>query len=334
MGKSDSSIKRYGDIDVGISSYDIKKVQQITKLNQELSKDYYRTKYWELARRLAAANTGEILLVQDDYALWLQEYEEDFVYCDGEERDPIPVNDVYGYNSQEYANCMTEVNKAIMLHQANLLSQDLLKKRDALAVEAAKLGFPSNLHFIRRDNDPGPSCQTWIIDADGAKRIRDYEVGDPDSGEFYEGWMQLLPHEVIAVWNKDCISCPHYFKLQLYVDRTTLPRCLVELIEPVPSSEGLACLTIDSEMSLLNTHQQNALREFLSIPQLECLGDLQANIECTYRDMVDPIYGEPSPDIAGGWLRMLGIEQTFIIPDSKEYDDADTEVTDEDDEDM
>lgn len=330
--KPDSSTKRLEGIDVRASSYDIEKVQQITKLNQDLSKDYYRTKYWELARRLAAANTGEILLIEDDYALWLQEYAEDYNY-ETEEKELSPVHEVYGFNSEEYVNCAAEVHKKIMLHQANLFGQELLEERATLAAKAAELGFPSNLHFVCRDNDPGPSCQTWIIGANGVPRVRDYNVGDSDSHEFYEGWAQLLPHEVIATWRKDYMSAPHYFSLKLYVDLASVPKCLIHLTEPIPSSKTLVCLTIDSEMPPLNTKQQESLEAFFSMAQLECLGDLQANVDCTYRDAIDPIYGEPSPDIAGGWLGMLGIEQTFTIPEPEE-DDADTESADEDDEEM
>lgn len=330
--KSDSSTKRLEGIDVRASSYDIEKVQQITKLNQDLSKDYYRTKYWELARRLAAANTGEILLVQEDYALWLQEYEEDYNY-EKEEKELGPVHEVYGLNSEEYASCAAEVNKKIMLHQANLLSQDLQEKRVALAAKAADLGLPGNLYFVRRDNDPGPSCQTWIIGASGVPRVRDYHVGDPDGNEFYEGWMQLLLDEVIATWRKDYMSAPHFFSLKLHVFRTAVPKCLASLTEPIPSSESFVWLIIDSDTPPLNPKQQGALVSLLSEAQLECLGDLQASIDCTYRKAVDPIHGEPSPDIAGGWLRLLGIEQTFTIPEPEE-DDTDAEYADEDGEEM
>lgn len=321
MGQSSNSkAKSQNGISIRMSSYDIEKLQQVTKLNQELSKEHYRMKYWELARRLAAAKTGEILLVQDDYALWLQGHEKDFNY-ESEEEEFNPVHETYGYNSQEYASCVTEVNKAIALHQANLLSQDLLNERTILAAEAAELGLPSNLYFVYRDNDPGPSCQTWIVGANGAPRIRDYNVGDPNGKEFYEGWMQLLPHEVIATWKKDCISCPHHFSLKLYVELASLPECLVVLTEPISSSENLVCLTLDSDIPPLDPRQQEAIKALFSIAQLECLGDLQAGIECTYRNAVDPIYGEPSPDIAGGWLGMLGIEQTFVIPDLETDDE-------------
>ena len=46
---------------------------------------------------------------------------------------------------------------------------------------------------------------------------------------------------------------------------------------------------------------------------MECLGDLQAHIDCAYRDAIDPIYGNPSPNIAGGWLALLGIKQTYVM---------------------
>lgn len=333
MEKSSShSTKHLEDINVIVPSHGTERVRQITKLNQDLSKDCYRTKYWELARRLAAANTGEILLVQEDYALWLQEYEEDCNY-DTEEAEFRPVHDVYSYNSQEYAHCAAEVDKAIRLHRANLLSEGLMEEQTTLATEAAKLGFPSNLYFAYRDNDPGPSCQTWIIGAEGAPRIRDYEVGNPESREFYEGWVQLLPREIIASWKKDCISGPHYFGLKLYVNATSVSKNLSQLAKPVPSSKSLKCLSIDSEMPPLNAKQQDALRKYFSIAQLECLGNLQANIERAYRKAVDPIYGNPSPDIAGGWLGLMGIKQTFVMPERNDSDESETsEEVDEDEE--
>ena len=133
--------------------------------------------------------------------------------------------------------------------------------------------------------------------------------------------MQLLPGEVIATWEKPCLSGLHYFKLEMYLDAASVPRGLGCITEKVPSS-SLVHLTIDSCMPPLSDNQQKALKNFLSMALLECLGDLQANIASDYRSVVNPIDGSPSPDIAGGWLRLLGIEQTYVI---EEPDDEDTE---------
>lgn len=331
MGNTQISSARYGSLEDGMATYSADIAQKQAELNQGISKGYYRSRFCELSRRLAAANTGQVLIVKDDYALWLEGYGEEFSYGDEDDDENYsgdnfePIYATYSFNSESYTTCNSKVNQAIMLHQANQLCHVLQEERAIRLAKAAELGFPSNLHFLHRDNDPGPSCQTWIIQDCGIPRVRDYHVGDPKSNEFHEGWLQLLPGDVIATWEKHCLSGPHYFRLEAYIDLASVPQDLSCIVEAVPSSV-LVHLSIDSRMPTLSTEQQKALRNLFSTALLECLGDLQAHIDCAYRDAVDPIYGEPSPDIAGGWLGLLGIEQTFVM----EVPDGDEEEYEED----
>lgn len=339
MGNTQTSSARYGSLEAGMATYDAKTAQQQAELNQGISKEHYRERFCELSRRLAAANTGQVLRVKDDYALWLEGYGEEFSFGDEDDDEDknvggdkfTAVYETYSFNSESYTTCNARVNKAIMLHHANQLCHVLQEERAMRLAKAAELGFPSNLHFLHRDNDPGPSCQTWIIQAEGIPRMRDYHVGNPESGEFHEGWLQLLPGEVIAYWEKHCLSGPHYFRLETYIDLASVPKGLSCITETVPSTV-LVHLCIDSRMPALNAKQQKSLCSLFSTALLECLGDLQAHIDCAYRDAIDPIYGKPSPDIAGGWLALLGIEQTYVMEvlEEEEVDEEYEEVVEDD----
>lgn len=324
MGNTQASKAKYGSVEAGMANYTAEMAQAQTELNQGISKDYYRKRFCELARRLAAANTGQILLAKDDCALWLEGYGEEFTFGDEDEdevSDFTPIYETYSYNSEAYTICNAKVNKAIMTHCANQLCHSLQEERAALIAQAVELGFPSNLHFLHRDVDIGPSCQTWIIQENGLPRIRDYSVGNTEGKEFREGWAQLLPGEIIASWEKYCMSGPHYFKLEAYIDVISAPKSLACIAEVMPSKK-LVHLSIDSRMPALSADQQKVLFNLFSTAQLECLGDLQANIDCAYRDAVDPIYGQSSPDIAGGWLALLGVKQTYTV---EVLDDEDIE---------
>ena len=319
MGNTRTSSAKYGSLEAGMAVYDAKTAQQQAELNQSISKEYYRNRFCELGRRLAAANTGQILRVEDNYALWLEGYGEEFSFGDEDDDDEIcggdnftPIYETYSFTSESYTTCNSKVNQAIMLHQANQLCHVLQEERATRLAEAAELGYPSNLHFLHRDNDPGPSCQTWIIQDCGIPRIRDYYVGDPESREFHEGWLQLLPGEVIVSWEKSCLSGPHYFRLETYIDLAAVPQELKCIAETMPSTT-LAHLSLDSWMPAISAKQQKSLRGLFSTALMECLGDLQAHIDCAYRDAIDPIYGNPSPNIAGGWLALLGIKQTYVM---------------------
>lgn len=335
MGNAQISKAKYGSVEDGMASYSVEIAQAQAKLNQGISKDYYRKRFCELARRLAAANTGQVLIPKDDYALWLEGYGEEFSFGDEDDdentaSDFSPIYESYSYNSEAYTACSSKVNQAIMLHRASQLSYDLQEERATLTAQAVELGFPSDLHFLHRNVESGPSCQTWIIQSNGLPRMRDYNVGSTKGREFHEGWTQLLPGEVIASWKKDCLSGPHYFKLELYIDRGSVPRNLACIKEAVPMSQ-LMHLSIDSHTPALTASQQKSLCKLFPTAQLECLGDLQANIDCVYRDAVDPIFGNPSPDIDGGWLGLLGIEQTYAVEflDVEDIEEVEDDLLDE-----
>lgn len=58
MGNTRTSSAKYGSLEAGMAVYDAKTAQQQTELNQSISKEYYRNRFCELGRRLAATNTG------------------------------------------------------------------------------------------------------------------------------------------------------------------------------------------------------------------------------------------------------------------------------------
>lgn len=209
--------------------------------------------------------------------------------------------------------CLTKVNVTITAHQADLLSQRLISERSQQAEQAAAAEYPSDLAFPRRNSIPGASCQTWIVNAEGISRRRDYHVGNALGDDLYEGWMQLLPHEVIASWEKDCVSVPHFFRLEIYADRRSVPPELTELMGFESSSGKLISLVVHSRMTSLTERQKEMLRAFFTPAQLEFLGITQAEIDYSYSEVLDPVYGNPSPGIEGGWLGLLGIEQNYVF---------------------
>lgn len=318
-----------GNIDVGRTCYDFQKAQLQTRLNQELSREYYRIKFCELAKELAAANTGQILIPNEEQALWLDGYME----STEDSEDFYPTYTYYCYNSVDYATCMTRTNSLIALHRANQFCQEQSEERATRAKQAAALGYPSDLFFPRRDNDPGASCQTWIVTPEGVDRRRNCNVGNPSGQEFYEGWQQLLPQEIIATWEKECVSAPHFFRLEVYVDRRSIPQNLESFINFESPETYIVSLVIDSSMNPLDLEQQQAMLTYFSMAQLELLGCIQANIDCAYRSAIDPIFGNFSPDIDGGWLGLFGIRQTYIAteihPQANYEEDEESEELDD-----
>lgn len=309
--KNATNAEKFRNANLNPDLYDLKEIQQQTKLYQGVSNDFYRSKFMELAKKLAVANTGQILIVNDDQALWLEEYEE---RKEGEnDEDFRPVYDPYNYTSEDYMACLTKVNVTITAHQADLLSQRLISERSQQSERAAAAEYPSDLAFPRRNSIPGASCQTWIVNAEGMSRRRDYHVGNALGDDLYEGWMQLLPHEVIASWEKDCVSAPHFFRLEIYVDRRSVPPELTELMGFESSSGKLISLVVHSRMTSLAERQKEVLRGFFTPAQLEFLGITQAEIDYSYSEVLDPVYGNPSPGIEGGWLGLLGIEQNYVF---------------------
>lgn len=277
--------------------------------DQSLAELDYRQKYYGLALRLSQEQTGRLMRITDDGVLLAKDY-----YVNPDEDEKVEIEfEAYGFNSGDYADCRVQVQNIIDVHRANQLWHELQDETERTWRAAADRGYPENLTFERKLNRHGvPLCQTWVINHAGAIRPFDYFAASADGLIYRDRLAQLLPGDIIANWQHEHASAPHYFSLEIYCER--VPEILQAQEHCIDISHfyrDVYHIVADTTDPLRVVEAQKALFHMLTTAQLETLAELQIDIAQQSYGHGDPIRFGSVPQIQNGWLGIVGIEQNI-----------------------
>lgn len=214
-----SNTKRYTDYLISEISEVLEKVQ-----NEKIARDTYKPMYQEMENTL---NMLDISINYSDTNVTLEASTPYFSYKSyGYSREGY---DLFISNVAQYQEKITKEQEEIRRKAEELRKTAELKRRKD---EAKKMKYPEKFEFWNRLGGATGLGHAYVIESDGTIREPDYNNLSNNNHKYKysdwkniadgtQGYMQILPGEIIVSYTKDYTAVPYIFNLEWADDEIT-----------------------------------------------------------------------------------------------------------------